>query len=69
MSKKDLLVEIGTEELPPKALLSLSEHFQQAIASGLAKHNLSFEGSVSFASPRRLAVIINNLQEKLFHYL
>ena len=64
MSKKDLLVEIGTEELPPKALLSLSKHFQQAIASDLAKHNLFFEGSVSFASPRRLAVIVNNLQEK-----
>jgi len=64
MSNRDLLIEIGTEELPPKALLSLSKHFQKAIESGLAKQNLSCAGSTPFASPRRLAVIVKTLQEK-----
>ena len=64
MSNRDLLVEIGTEELPPKALRSLSEHFQKAIESGLAKQNLPCASTTPFASPRRLAVIVKTLPEK-----
>ena len=63
MSNRDLLIEIGTEELPPKALLKLSQSFQQEIEKGLEKNNLAFSGSQSFATPRRLAVIVNGLQE------
>ena len=53
-----LLVEIATEELPPKALSRLSESFSQSIANELARLGLrpSNASVESFASPRRLAV-------------
>ena len=63
MSNRDLLIEIGTEELPPKALLKLSRSFQQEIEKGLGKNNLAFSDTQSFATPRRLAVVVNALQE------
>ncbi|HEY0962407.1 MAG TPA: glycine--tRNA ligase subunit beta [Pseudomonadales bacterium] len=59
--KQDLLIEIGTEELPPKALLQLSEAFQQAIASLLDKAGLAHDGITPFATPRRLALIVSQL--------
>ena len=63
MTNRDLLIEIGTEELPPKALLRLSLAFQNEIESGLRRSNLSFAQSTPFASPRRLAVLVRSLQE------
>jgi len=60
----DLLVEIGTEELPPKALKKLSEAFTQGVINGLKSNNLSFETVQSFATPRRLAIQISNLTTK-----
>lgn len=62
MSNPDLLIEIGTEELPPKALSSLSRAFQREIEQGLGKNHLAFEGSRRFATPRRLAVLVTGLQ-------
>lgn len=59
--KEDFLVELGTEELPPKALKSLSEAFTQGIISGLEKAQLTFTGYESFATPRRLALLIKSL--------
>ncbi|WP_130538098.1 glycine--tRNA ligase subunit beta [Thiomicrorhabdus indica] len=60
----DFLVEIGTEELPPKALKKLSEAFGSGIEAGLADAELSY-GEVSlYASPRRLAVRVQELQAK-----
>ncbi|MBN2647972.1 MAG: glycine--tRNA ligase subunit beta [Thiotrichales bacterium] len=60
----DFLVEIGTEELPPTALKKLSQAFGEGIESGLAEAQLSY-GTVSlYASPRRLAVRIQDLQAK-----
>lgn len=64
MSKRDLLIEIGTEELPPKALSSLSEAFTNSITQQLAAQELSFEGVEGFASPRRLAVVVSQLDEQ-----
>ena len=60
----DFLVEIGTEELPPKALLRLSNAFRDGILSHLKAEKLSFGEVKSFASPRRLAVTINGLEEQ-----
>ena len=60
----DFLVEIGTEELPPKALLRLSNAFRDEILSQLKAEQLSFGEVKSFASPRRLAVTISNLEEQ-----
>lgn len=56
------LVEIGTEELPPKALKTLSTHFADGIESGLRNAGLKFEKIHTFAAPRRLAVLVENLE-------
>jgi glycyl-tRNA synthetase beta chain len=58
---RDLLIEIGTEELPPKALSTLSLAFEQGIQSGLEKAGLPGNALRRFATPRRLAVLIENL--------
>jgi glycyl-tRNA synthetase beta chain len=64
MSTRDLLIEIGTEELPPKALKKLSEAFGRGIVDGLKAADLA-HGEVSlFASPRRLAVLVSDLIEQ-----
>ncbi len=54
----DFLVEIGTEELPPKALKSLSAAFTNGIQHGLAEAHLTASEIVAYAAPRRLAVWI-----------
>ena len=58
---KDFLVEIGTEELPPKALRSLMTAFGQALESGVDGARLTHGPVHVHASPRRLAVIIEQL--------
>ncbi|UTW44652.1 glycine--tRNA ligase subunit beta [bacterium SCSIO 12696] len=60
----DFLVEIGTEELPPKSLLQLSNGFHDGITRGLKEAQLAFESSVAYASPRRLAVLVKGLVEQ-----
>lgn len=57
----DFLLEIGTEELPPKGLLALRNAFVAAMANELAKAQLTHGEIEEFASPRRLAVIIRSL--------
>jgi len=57
----DLLIEIGTEELPPKALKSLSEAFASEIVAGLDQQQLSYQTSVPYATPRRLAVLVKGV--------
>ena len=59
--KADLLFELGTEELPPKALMSLSNALVEGIQKGLGENKLNFNEVQSFAAPRRLAVIIKDL--------
>ena len=58
---EDFLVELGCAELPPKALKSLSEAFQSGVEAGLGKAGLSYQQIQSFASPRRLAILISGL--------
>jgi glycyl-tRNA synthetase beta chain len=55
---KSLLIELGTEELPPKALDELSAAFLRGICDGLAKRGVAAELDLAqaYASPRRLAV-------------
>ena len=63
--KNDFLVEIGTEELPPKALKELLKSFVESINKGRTKAGLSYAGDIrAFASPRRLAVIIQGLHSR-----
>ena len=61
MSTRDFLVEIGTEELPPKALPDLEAAFREGVTSGLAAAGLAHGGVESFATPRRLAVLVRAL--------
>ncbi len=58
---KELLIEIGTEELPPKALKRLAKSFANEIQSGLETQSLSFSEVNWYATPRRLAVIVEQL--------
>lgn len=58
---RDLLIEIGTEELPPKALPNLSLAFERGIAEGLEKVGLAGGALRRFATPRRLAVRVDRL--------
>jgi glycyl-tRNA synthetase beta chain len=64
MSTKDFLVEIGTEELPPKSLNALSKAFTRGILNALDEAGLKYGEVESFASPRRLALLISNLQQQ-----
>lgn len=57
----DFLVEIGTEELPPKALRSLMEAFATNLRAALAEARLDHASATAYASPRRLAVIVSAL--------
>ena len=57
----DLLVEIGTEELPPKALPTLSAAFTDGIAKGLSDAGLIPNEVVAYAAPRRLAVWVKGV--------
>ena len=59
--KKDFLVEIGTEELPPKALRALMEAFGKNLEAGIDESRLEHGGVHAWASPRRLTVLVENL--------
>ena len=59
--RRDLLIEIGTEELPPKALLRLSQAFTEGVRKGLEQAALEFGDVHSYAAPRRLAIWIEQL--------
>ena len=61
MSEKTFLVEIGTEELPPKALRSLAESFAANVTAELDAANLTYGDVKWFAAPRRLALKITKL--------
>jgi glycyl-tRNA synthetase beta chain len=61
MSTENLLIELGTEELPPKALKKLALSFRDGIESSLRGADLSFDSIEWFAAPRRLAVRVNKL--------
>ena len=61
MSALDFLVELGTEELPPKALKTLGESFLAGVEKGLKAAGLSYRGARYYAAPRRLAVLVEQL--------
>ena len=61
MTNQNFLVEIGTEELPPKALKTLATSFADNVEAELNQAGLSFDKIEWFAAPRRLAVKVLNL--------
>ena len=58
---KDLLIEIGTEELPPKSLRTMMENLGSNFSQKLNEAELEFESLQTFATPRRLALLIKRL--------
>ncbi|BCK01963.1 glycine--tRNA ligase subunit beta [Vibrio cholerae] len=60
---KEFLIELGTEELPPKQLRTLAEAFAANFAAELATADIAHEGVTWFATPRRLALKVANLAE------
>lgn len=60
---KEFLIELGTEELPPKQLRTLAEAFSANFAAELKAADLAHEGIKWFATPRRLALKVTNLAE------
>jgi glycyl-tRNA synthetase beta chain len=64
MAKRDFLVEIGTEELPPKSLVTMAEAFASSIAAGLTAATLEHATVQWFATPRRLAVRVKALVDR-----
>jgi len=61
MTQQTFLVEIGTEELPPKALRTLAESFAANFGAELDNAGLAHDGISWFAAPRRLALKVANL--------
>jgi glycyl-tRNA synthetase beta chain len=60
-ARRDLLVELGTEELPPKALRTLELALLEGLQSRLQQAGLTARRAESFATPRRLAVLLSQL--------
>lgn len=63
-NKATFLVELGTEELPPKALKKLGQAFYDETVNGLQQAGLEYSEAKWFASPRRLAIQIKALDTK-----
>lgn len=61
---KNILIEIGTEELPPKALKTLSNAFTSGVVAGLKDASLEASEVVSYAAPRRLAILLKDVPIK-----
>ncbi|QIR13075.1 glycine--tRNA ligase subunit beta [Shewanella aestuarii] len=61
MNFENLLIEIGTEELPPKSLRNLAESFLANFSDELAKADLPYKASTWYAAPRRLAISFTEL--------
>ena len=62
MSQADFLFELGTEELPPKSLMALSRALESSITGQLKELGLEHGQVIPYATPRRLAVIIEALE-------
>lgn len=63
MKFENLLIEVGTEELPPKSLRNLAESFLANFTDELTKADLPFDSALWYAAPRRLAINIIGLAQ------
>ncbi len=63
MATRDLLFELGTEELPPKALRTLMEALKEETASRLRQAGLEYAYIQAYATPRRLTLLVHELTE------
>ncbi len=63
MNTRDLLIEIGTEELPPRALRRMRDALQVSLLGLLDENSLAHGESQAYATPRRLAVLVRDVPE------
>lgn len=61
MAAADLLIELGCEELPPTLLKPLSDALLTSLTEGLTSAGVPFNGAEVYATPRRLAVLVKQL--------
>lgn len=62
MKTSDFLLELGCEELPPKLLPQLSQALTHNLSTQLDSADLAYDKAITFATPRRLAVLVLDLQ-------
>ncbi|QMU61971.1 MAG: glycine--tRNA ligase subunit beta [Gammaproteobacteria bacterium] len=63
-NKKDLLIEIGTEDLPARLLLNMSNEFGELICKQIGDAELSYSSHEIYCTPRRLAIVVCDLDIK-----
>lgn len=64
MSHKDFLLEIGLEEIPARFVDGAIEQLKEKMNAWLKSNNISFTNIQSFSTPRRLALLVENMAEK-----
>ncbi|MFC6277199.1 glycine--tRNA ligase subunit beta [Psittacicella hinzii] len=68
-NKHSFLVELGTEELPPKDLKTVSQEFANALSLALHKANIAYDELKPFATPRRLGILVTGLNSSAANQL
>ena len=61
---KNLLLEIGTEEMPANIMSGVVEQLRELVKNKFLESRISFEKSDVYATPRRLAVIVTGAVDK-----
>ncbi|GAA4706295.1 glycine--tRNA ligase subunit beta [Brevibacillus fulvus] len=64
MSKRDLLLEVGLEEMPARFVANATAQFQEKVEKWLQAERLQYERIQSYETPRRFALIVAGLAEK-----
>jgi len=64
MARRDFLVEIGVEELPPRSLFTLLESFASGIVKSLDAANVAHGEVRTYATPRRLTVVVSAVADR-----
>ena len=64
MTKRDLLLEIGMEEIPARYVVQSMEQLEEKVKQLLTQQSIGFGAVESFSTPRRLAVLIKDVDEK-----
>lgn len=64
MTNRNLLIELGTEELPPKNLKNMMQSFRASFIAQLEEAQLTYKHIEAFATPRRLALLVTELSDQ-----
>ena len=64
MSERNLLLEIGLEELPARFITDSINQLASKVQNWLSSHNIGFESIEKYSTPRRLAVLVMNVEER-----